>query len=1055
MRKDTAVVVIIIFLLCAASGFAQVDKDALPKVEEGFAINFFVREPHIINPSSLCFDRHGRLYVGAGPQYRHPRPDSPTDYVKLLIDEDDDGVAEKVTTFAEGFNSIQAMAWKGNELWIANAPDLTVVRDTDGDDVADEYQIIYTGLNNLRHSLHGLNWGPDGWLYMTLGNTWVEKNAPLPFRQLQGIESDDKTKYPLTKVYTRETYKKSFHSLETRETEGGILRCRPGGHDLEIYARGMRNPWDICMDSGFNWLGTDNDPGGPADRIFMPVPFAHYTMRHAWMFDWLGRHIAIAPSSDLFPGVSGSGTGVAFYTSEHFPAKYRNHYLIADWANNCIFLYKPKWDGSLQVPAEPKRKIADGGATQAGDLGYRGGKGRSLFRPTDIEVGPDGALYIAGWGSVYGTDYVPKEKWTAEENAKYQGRVFRMRHKDPVIPRKQWHPPKRDQDIKTWSFDQLIEDMGHQVQIWRVDAQDELVRRGPQVREQLLKMIGSGKLTEAQATWSIWALGHIDRATGNHKEIVAFANGERTADLNLRIQATRILGENKATGAIVDLIKLLHDEQSRVRLAAIQSLGRTGWGEHTKTILDAVAGETDRLTFYTAWQVMRQKLPVEARRSLVADKRAGIRMMAALSLMEEQRADAVAIFELQKDSDERLRKLAGEWLQKTGARKATISIGVSEKNFREQSKVNMKTNGKYDIRYTIDGSSPDIKSKKYSGVLSLTEDATITAAAFAGKIQVSKLEIVTLHHITDSEWKDRLFVREIAAKGAVDRYEAIDDGLQRGVRAYAGVSTETITTVPDSIAGATAIRTSGRDANSREREFLRFEINLPATLLVAYDARFEPPSWLRDRFAKTDDTLTTSKAGDGGQFVIYKKEHKAGNVVLGGNEGQKDKQTAMYQVFLMKKAGAQKATLAAAQRALVAAKPLHGREIFFGRGTCFACHKVEGKGVAVGSDLKGINKRRDVNYVIRSILNPDEYIVEGYQKTSLQMEDGRVLFGMIQEETAQTVKMYLPTGERVVIRAKEIEGRSDAKTSGMPGNFAHVLSPQDVADLAAWIMTLK
>ena len=126
---------------------AQVDKDALPKVEEGFKINFFVKEPHIINPSSLCFDRNGRLYVGAGPQYRHPKEDSPTDYIKILIDADDDGVAETVKTFAEGLNCVQAMAWKGNELWVANAPELTVLRDTDGDDVADEYQVIYTGLN--------------------------------------------------------------------------------------------------------------------------------------------------------------------------------------------------------------------------------------------------------------------------------------------------------------------------------------------------------------------------------------------------------------------------------------------------------------------------------------------------------------------------------------------------------------------------------------------------------------------------------------------------------------------------------------------------------------------------------------------------------------------------------------------------------------------------------------------------------------------------------------------------------------------------------------------
>ena len=60
---------------------AVVDTEALPDVEEGFEIGFFVKEPHIINPSALCFDKHGRLYVGAGPQYRHPKPDSPTDYI--------------------------------------------------------------------------------------------------------------------------------------------------------------------------------------------------------------------------------------------------------------------------------------------------------------------------------------------------------------------------------------------------------------------------------------------------------------------------------------------------------------------------------------------------------------------------------------------------------------------------------------------------------------------------------------------------------------------------------------------------------------------------------------------------------------------------------------------------------------------------------------------------------------------------------------------------------------------------------------------------------------
>jgi len=108
-----------------------------------------------------------------------------------------------------------------------------------------------------------------------------------------------------------------------------------------------------------------------------------------------------------------------------------------------------------------------------------------------------------------------------------------------------------------------------------------------------------------------------------------------------------------------------------------------------------------------------------------------------------------------------------------------------------------------------------------------------------------------------------------------------------------------------------------------------------------------------------------------------------------------------------------------------------------------------------GPDLNGIRTRHDVNYVIRSILIPDEYIVEGFQQTSLAMKDGRKLFGMIQEETAEMVKIYLPTGEQVIIKAADILKRDDARNSGMPSSFTYTLNERDVADLAAWIMTLE
>lgn len=129
----------------------------LPSVPAGFEIELVAHEPLVSNPCALAFDIQGRMVLGMGPQSRKPQLDTPGDSVWILSDTNGDGRFDKRHQYATGFNCIQSISWHGRDLWIANAPDLTVVRDTDGDDVADEYIKIYTDLGNLEHGLHGLN----------------------------------------------------------------------------------------------------------------------------------------------------------------------------------------------------------------------------------------------------------------------------------------------------------------------------------------------------------------------------------------------------------------------------------------------------------------------------------------------------------------------------------------------------------------------------------------------------------------------------------------------------------------------------------------------------------------------------------------------------------------------------------------------------------------------------------------------------------------------------------------------------------------------------------
>jgi hypothetical protein len=86
----------------------------------------------------------------------------------------------------------------------------------------------------------------------------------------------------------------------------------------------------------------------------------------------------------------------------------------------------------------------------------------------------------------------------------------------------------------------------------------------------------------------------------------------------------------------------------------MQSLEKVGWGDYGDSILEAVADEKDRVTAYVNWQVMRRQLPQNERGELLEDPRKGIRIMAALGLMEEgDRSLQGQVEQWLKDTDDR------------------------------------------------------------------------------------------------------------------------------------------------------------------------------------------------------------------------------------------------------------------------------------------------------------------------------------------------------------------------------------------------------------------
>lgn len=621
--------------LAAPFSAGDVDLNSLPTASEGFEITMFAREPLVRNPCSIAVDARGKLFVSMGPQYRNPKPDTPPDSVVIVHDDNGDGIADQTHTFATGFNCVQGLAWHGRDLWVANAPDLTIVRDLDGDDVADEYIKVFTDLGNIEHGLHGLNWAPDGRLYMSKGNSKglavkarlsaePERLAPKPFRELWDVPGPpDAVDSPAPRFYRHDNYKAAYHDpRDDWGRMGGVLRCDDMGENLEIVARGLRNPYGLAFDHGFDWLGTDQDQN-EGDRLFMPFYSADFGWSHRWSTHWTGEnHLPTAPISG--PVYLGSGTGVIFADAPNWPVSHRGVWIINDWLLKTTHVYRPVWDGALMKP-------------QGGQWEDFITPGNSLYRPVDMAFGADGALYILGWGRGYGVE------WDAKNQMTNEGRIYRIAPKGmkPL-------PAPSTTPLSQMSVAELQAEFDSLLPARRIHAQDELVSRGVAVREALMQGI---KRSQAIETWSLWTLQRI----GVEAAWFVQQSTHKGTSLNARLQCLRILGDMRSK-AIPSAA--LRDAEPRIRFAAVQAIHQAGQAEAVDALIALLAEERDRITYYAAWHALRDLAGLERLRSLIKDQRGPVRCAALLSLLDLQAMPLTTLHEMADDPHEPTRRVA-------------------------------------------------------------------------------------------------------------------------------------------------------------------------------------------------------------------------------------------------------------------------------------------------------------------------------------------------------------------------------------------------------------
>lgn len=345
----------------------------------GFEIQLVASETDIQKPMNLNFDSRGRLWVTHSIEYPFPAPADgsrpPRDAVTILDGIGPDGKATKISKFAEELNIPIGVLplYDGKEAIVWSIPYLWKLRDTNGDGKADQREILFGPYDfvDTHGDQNSLKLGLDGWIYAC-----------------HGFRNDSKIR------------RKGEGPVVLELQSGNTYRFKPDGSEIEPYGWGQVNPFGSCFDQFGNFF--------TADCHSKPVSLVlrgGYIESFGKPNDGLGYTPPITGDDHGSTGLA----GIVYYDAPQFPAEYRHNLFVGNVVTNRVHRDVPQWRGSTPWIQKPEDFLV------CDDW---------WFHPVDLQIGPDGALYIADFYNCiighYEVDlYHPRRD-------RFRGRIWRV-----------------------------------------------------------------------------------------------------------------------------------------------------------------------------------------------------------------------------------------------------------------------------------------------------------------------------------------------------------------------------------------------------------------------------------------------------------------------------------------------------------------------------------------------------------------------------------------------------------------------------------------------------
>lgn len=1000
-----------------------------------FALELAAAEPVTVDPIDLAFDERGRAFVLELPGY----PDMErAARIVALSDDDGDGRWDGRRLFADDLGMADSILPWRRGLLVAAPPHLVYLEDVDGDGRADRRDVLLSGFaeGNPQHNVNALRYGLDNWIHGVNGGNGARVFWPDAPDEVEDIGQDD--------------FRVDFDSGRFERTGRGAggfgMTFGPWGrafgtHNLNHlsqiviprrYLAGLPAAWQ----DGRLRLAAPAD-GGPAELF--PIGVRQTRPNHPEQSNRFSAACAVtAYAGGAFDGVGLDDRGISVFVAD--PSANVVHRAVVDTAGAAADAGRGRLGVEFLASTDP------------------------LFRPVNLRVGPDGALYVLDMyrGVIEHPEWIP-DPMEAELDlyeGDDRGRIYRV---TPAGGLPAWHADFRGFDRSRPG--ELLDALSSPNRWRRLTAQRLLVEEfatappAPIVQGLRLGLRDAARpLLRLHALWTLTGIRALDRES--LAAVLADPEPElrRNALLALEeaLQGDEVAGLRMALAPQV--LALIDDPDPGVRLQAMLTAGlvvgseAVGGGGSQGAAIRAVVEEAARLG---------RDAPAAAPRDVPWLR------LAAVSVLAEDPVSSLGLLLQAGDS-------GGDVVERVAAlvpaeRVAEVVTGDQVLRALSGSGAGASATGRGLLAgLTVAAAGAGDRGVDASGLsaplrrLRRSDDDALAAAAWRLSSAVGARPTA-----------EEVALLDCAGVRAADRTRPVEERLQAvalfGLRRHwPGESEDVDRSCPD--AGAAA-GTGSSGGTWLERMGALLEVGQPReiqraamaelasaaeTMVTAYvierwpylgpDARRDAGSYLirgRGRHAALLDALENGRIRVGEMNFILERRR----FLLRSPEPE---------IRLRAQAFFDDAGVVTRAEALEAMRPALGLDGDPERGEtlflelCARCHRSGGAGSGPGPDLSGIG-RKSAETLLHDILDPNAAVDASYVNYVVETTDGEVHSGLLAESGGGGVALRAAEDLLIEVPAERVrEVRSDG-LSMMPEELEAGLEPADMADLLAFL----